>query len=140
MLDAIMAAQSGKPAGPVLDRLIELGTVSDETRRTRAQGAALLLAALGEPMSDEARAEFATFDTPAVKTAAERALTLARAAVGHRQGEAVIVSVSIALQQGLPLTPADRALIVGALHASGLNGEARAVVVEGLLTLARIPG
>ncbi|HEY3813172.1 MAG TPA: hypothetical protein VGL66_08085 [Caulobacteraceae bacterium] len=137
MLDAIMAVQGGKPAGPVLDRLIERGGVGDAKLRARAQAAALLLAALGEPISDEARAQFAAFDTPAARTDAERALTLARAAVGHRQGEAAIVSVSIGLQQGLGLTPADRALIVGGLHAAGLNGEARAVAVEGLVVLAR---
>lgn len=137
MLDAIMAVQGGRSAGPVLDRLIERGTVGDAKLRARAQAAALILAALGEPISDEARAQFAAFDTPAAKTAAERALALARAAVGHRAGEAAMLSVSIGLQQGLALTPADRALIIGGLHAAGLDGEARTVAVEGLVTLAR---
>ena len=137
LLDAIMAVQGGRSAGPVLDRLIERGAVGDAKLRVRAQAAALLLAALGEPISDEARAQFAAFDTPAAKTAAERALALARAAVGHHEGEAAMLSVSIGLQQGLALTPADRALIVGGLHAAGLNGEARTVAVEGLVTLAR---
>jgi hypothetical protein len=137
LLDAIMAVEGGKPAGPVLDRLIERGGVGDAKARARAQAAALIVAALGEPISDEARAQFTAFDTPAAKTAAERALTLARAAVGHRQGETIILSLSVGLQQGLALTAADRALIVGGLHACGLNGEARAVAVEGLVTLAR---
>ena len=137
LLDAIMAVQGGRPAGPVLDRLIERGSVGDAKLRVRAQAAALILAALGEPISDEARAQFTAFDTPAAKTAAERALALARGAVGHRQGEAAMLSVSIGLQQGLALTPADRALIVAGLHAAGLNGEARIVAVEGLVVLAR---
>jgi hypothetical protein len=137
LLDAIIAARSGQPAGPVLDRLIERGAVGDAKPRARAQAAALLVAALGDPMSAEARAQFAGFDTPAAKISPERAQAMMLAGLEKRRGEAAMLAVSVGLQQPSGPAPAERAQIVSSLKAAGLNDGARAVAVEGLVALAR---
>lgn len=61
LLDALIAAAAGKPDGPTLDRLVERGAVSDAKTRGKMQNAAILLAALGAPMTPQARGEFAKF-------------------------------------------------------------------------------
>lgn len=137
MLDAVIALAADAPAGPVLDRLVERGTVGDPKLRVRAQSAALLLQAAGQPLSPAARAEFAGFDTPAPKASAERLAALAQAGADKRGGETALLALSIGEQQPAGLSVADRAAIVSALRASGLGPDARAVGIEGLLLLQR---
>jgi hypothetical protein len=136
LLDAAIAISADKPAGPVLDRLIERGTVGDAKLRARAQAAALLLAACGQAMSPSARAQFMAFDTPAAKTSPQRLMTLALDGADKRAGEAVMVSLSLGLQPGGPGV-ADRAQTVSALRQAGLADAARALALEGLIALQR---
>jgi hypothetical protein len=137
LLDAMIAVADGRPAGPVLDRLVERGGIGDPKLRARAQAAALLLAATGQPLSATARAQFAAFDVPAGKATPARLAALARAGAERRTGEAAILGLSITQQQGPGLTVADRAWIVAALAQAGLAEEARALALEGLIALQR---
>jgi hypothetical protein len=137
LLDALIAEGSGRRAGPVLDRLAERGGVGDPKLRAKAQGAALLLAAAGQPLSPEAKAELAAFDVPPAKASPTR-LTLLSADGAHRlRGETALLALAIAEQQPTGPSLADRAAIVQALHEAGLEDEARAVAIESLLVLIR---
>jgi hypothetical protein len=137
LLDAVIALQASAPAGPVLDRLVERGGTGDPKLKARAQSAALLLAAAGQPMSAQARTEFAGFDTPAPRASAERLAALADAGAGHRPGEAALLALSIAEQQPSGVSVSERAAMVSALRAAGLDQDARAIAVEGLIGLQR---
>jgi hypothetical protein len=137
LLDAVIALTGDAPAGPVLDRLVERGAQGDPKLRARAQAAALLLQADGQPLSPQASAEFAGFDTPGPKASAERLAALARAGAQKHAGEAALLALSIAEQQPSGPTVADRALIVSALRQAGLGADARAVALEGVLQLMR---
>ncbi|MBS0297487.1 MAG: hypothetical protein JSR45_14355 [Proteobacteria bacterium] len=137
LLDAVIALSAGCPAGPVLDRLIDRGGVGDPKLRARAQWAALLLYADGQPLSPEAKVEFAGFDSPPAKASPERLALMARAGQKRAKGETAMLALSIGLQQPTGPTTSDRAAIVAALLDAGLGREAREVAVEGLLVLQR---
>lgn len=139
LLDAMIAVAGGGSSGPVLDRLVERGTVGDARARARAQAAAVLLASTGAPMSAFARSQFATFDTPPARTTPARLAVLARAGEEGRKGEAALVALSINLQQPAGPSVGDRALIVSALQRAGLSADARRIALEGLVLLQR-PG
>lgn len=137
LLDAVIALSAARPAGPVLDRLIDRGGVGDPKLRARAQWAALLLHADGQPLSPAAEAEFAGFDSPPAKASPERLALMARAGQKRAKGETAMLALSIGLQQPTGPTTSDRAAIVSALLDAGLEREAREVAVEGLLVLQR---
>lgn len=135
LLDALIAAASGKPDGPTLDRLVERGAVSDAKVRGKMQNAAILLAALGAPMGPQARGEFAKFTgAEAGKASVARGLALDLAADAKLMGETALLAMWISADAGAG-GPAvgDRARIVRALRAAGLDEDARAFAVEGLL-------
>jgi hypothetical protein len=137
LLDALIAEGSGRRAGPVLDRLAERGGVGDAKQRAKAQAAALLLAAAGQPLSPEAKVELVGFELAAAKASPTR-LALLSADGAHRlRGETALLALAIAEQQPTGPSLADRAAIVQALHEAGLEDEARAVVIESLLVLIR---
>ncbi len=135
LLDALIAAASGGPDGPTLDRLIERGGVFDAKTRGKMQNAAILLSALGGPMTPHARGEFAKFAAaePGKATVAKgQALDLAGAA--KLQGETALLALWISADAGAAGPPVgDRARIIRALKAAGLEDDARAFAVEGLL-------
>ncbi|MBO9558710.1 MAG: hypothetical protein J7515_09005 [Caulobacter sp.] len=133
LLDATLAAAEGKKDGQVLDGLIERGVQGGA--KSPAQPAALILAAFGAPMDAEARARFATFDGKSA-AAVGRLTVLDDAAAAGRQGEAALLALSIAADAGpAGLGPVDRARLVRALLKAGLEADARAFAVEGLLAL-----
>lgn len=136
LLDAAFAAVTGKGLEPALDRLVERGAVEGPKTRARAQVAALLLAGLGAPMSDDARGQFAAFGAGEAKAPPARSLAL-EAAAGHgRMGEAALLALWIAADAGAAGPAAgDRVRIVRALKAVGLETDARAFTLEGLLAL-----
>ncbi|HEY3694026.1 hypothetical protein [Phenylobacterium sp.] len=136
VLDAALAAAAGKADGLTLDRLVERGRAGDPKARPRAQAAALLLAGLGAPLSESARAGFAGFTAGAGKTPPARLLALEDAARAGRMGETALIALWIAADAG-PAGPAagDRAQIVRALRAVGLEADARAFALEGFLAL-----
>ncbi|SFJ15685.1 hypothetical protein [Caulobacter sp. UNC279MFTsu5.1] len=134
LLDAALAAAEGKKDGQVLDGLIERGVQGGS--KSPAQPAALLLAALGGVVSPEARAPFATFDPGKSAAPAGRLTVLDDAAAAGRQGEAALLALSIAADAGpAGPGPVDRARLARALLKAGLEADARAFVVEGLLAL-----
>jgi len=134
LLDATQAAADGGKDGQVLDALIERGAQGGA--KSAAQPAALILAALGGAMGPEARASFATFDPGKSAAPAGRLAVLDDSAAAGRQGEAALLALSIAADAGLAGPgPVDRARLVRALLKAGLEADARAFAVEGLLAL-----
>jgi hypothetical protein len=136
LLDAAIAAASGKADGPTLDKLVELGAAADPKLRARAQTAALMLAALGAPLSPRVRGEFAKFTAGEVKAPAARTFALDLAAEQKLMGETAMLALWIAADSGAGGPAAgDRARIIRALRTVGLEADARAFAVEGLLAL-----
>lgn len=135
ILDALIAAASGKVDNQVLDNLVARGASSGA--KSAAQPAAALLASLGGSLDAEARAQFAVFDLGKPAASPARLQVLEDAAAAKRKGEAGLLALSIAVDSG-PAGPApvDRARIARALNQAGLTADARAIVVEGLLGLA----
>lgn len=135
LLDGLIAAAGGKPDGPTLDRLVERGAVADAKSRGKMQNAAILLAALGAPMTPQARGEFAKFaSAEAGKATVARGLALDQAGEARLVGESAMLALWISAEAGAS-GPAvgDRARIIRALRLCGLDADARAFAVEGLL-------
>lgn len=135
LLDGLIAAASGRMDGPALDRLIERGGVGDTKARGKMQNAAIILAALGAPMSPQTRGEFARFaGAEPGKATVARGLALDLAGEGRLQGETALLALWMSADFGAAGPPTgDRARIVRALRAAGLEEDARAFAVEGLL-------
>jgi hypothetical protein len=138
LLDALIAAQAGRPDAQTLDRLIERGRL--EGPKSAAQPAALILAALvsgsgGGGMGPEARAEFADFAVARGVALPSRLAALDAAAEAGRKGETGLLALSVADVGAAGPAPADRARIVQALRRAGLEADARAFAAEGLLLL-----
>lgn len=134
--DTAKALASGQDLGPVLDGLIVQGDAAEPKAKARAQTAALLLAALGTPMADAARAPFGGFTAGETKAPAARALLLDQAVADKRVGETALLALWMSADAGLAgPAAADRARIVRALHQVGLDADARAFALEGLLAL-----
>jgi hypothetical protein len=139
--DAVEVALSGLLGGPAavdgttLDKLIAQAGAADAKTRPRVQAAALLLAALGAPVSPEARGVLATFGAES-KAPAGRTFALELAADQKLMGEAAQLALLTSAEAG-PAGPApgDRAAIVRALHAVGLEADARAFAAEGIAAL-----
>jgi hypothetical protein len=134
LLDAALAAADGGQGGQTLDLLIERGAQAGA--KSPAQPAALILAALGGPIGPDARAPFAAFDPGKSVASAARLAVLDDAAAAGRQGEAALLALSVLLDAGAAGPgPVDRARLVRALLKAGLEADARALAVEGLLAL-----
>jgi hypothetical protein len=134
LLDAAISAANGGKDGQVLDALVERGAQAGTKSPT--QPAALILAALGGVLGPEARARFAAFDPGKPAAAAGRLAVLDDAAAAGRKGEAALLALSIAADAGSAgPAPVDRARLVRALSKAGLEADARALAVEGLLAL-----
>ena len=134
LLDALLAASAGKAEEAALGGLIDHAFGPS---KIRCQAGAGLLAALGTPMSGEARAAFAKFELGKQDASDARLLAMDLAADAGRKGEAALLALYIA--QAGPAqgpAPADRARIVRALSRAGLKTDARAFAVEGLLALS----
>ncbi|KQV55925.1 MULTISPECIES: hypothetical protein [unclassified Caulobacter] len=135
ILDALIAAASGKVDNQVLGALVARGASGGS--KSPAQAAAVLLASLGGTLDADARAQFATFDLGKPAASAARILLVEDAGAAKRKGEAGLLALSIAVDAGATgPTPVDRARIAHALNRAGLTADARAIVVEGLLSLA----
>ncbi|PIB93730.1 hypothetical protein [Caulobacter sp. FWC2] len=135
ILDALIAAASGKVDNQVLGNLVARGASGGP--KSPAQPAAVLLASLGGAMDPDARTQFANFDLGKPAASSARVIVLEDAAGAKRKGEAGLLALSIALDAGVTgPQPVDRARIAHALNRAGLTADARAIVVEGLLSLA----
>lgn len=132
ILDALIAAGSGKVDNQVLANLVSRGATGKP-----AQTAAVLLSSLGGTMDADTRTQFASFDLGRPAASAARVQLLEDAAGAKRKGEAALLALSLALDAGANgPAPVDRGRIAHALNRAGLSVDARAVVVEGLLGLA----
>jgi hypothetical protein len=135
VLDALITAASGALDNQVLGNLVSRGASGGA--KSPAQPAALLLSSLGGVMDADARAQFARFDLGRPTAAQGQLLVLEDAGAAKRQGEAGLLALSLALDSGVAgPQPVDRARIARALNHAGLEVAARAIVVEGLLSLA----
>ncbi|WP_297513278.1 hypothetical protein [uncultured Caulobacter sp.] len=135
ILDALIAAASGKVDNQALGNLVARGAASGA--RSPAQMAAGLLSSLGGTLDADARAQFANFDLGRPAASAARVQLIDDAAGAKRKGEAGLLALSIALDAGpAGPQPVDRARIARGLNRAGLTADARAIVVEGLLGLA----
>jgi hypothetical protein len=135
ILDALIAAASGKVDNQVLDNLIARGASGGA--KSPAQAASVLLASLGGALDAEARAQFANFELGKPAASSARTILLEDAGSAKRKGEAGLLALSIALDAGpAGPQPIDRARIARGLNRAGLSADARAIVVEGLLGLA----
>lgn len=136
LLDAMIAAARGQTDRATLDRLVERGGIGEAKDRRRAQDAALLLAALGTPFSPQARGEFARFPIAQGKAPPARMVAMEQAAAASLTGETAILALWTSAEAGLAgPAPADRARMIRALAAAGLERHAREYAVEGLLAL-----
>ncbi|MFN3523426.1 MAG: hypothetical protein ACK4YQ_14360 [Phenylobacterium sp.] len=136
LLDAMLAAATGTPDGPTLDRLLERGGVGDAAGRARMQAAALYLAALGAPLSPEGRGELAAAAAGEAKAPPARTLAMDLAAEQKLMGETALLAIWTSADAGASgPAPADRARIVRALRQAGLEADARAFALEGLIAL-----
>lgn len=135
ILDALIAAASGKVDDQVLNNLVGRGATGGA--KSPGQAAAVLLSSLGGVMDADARTQFAAFDLGRPAASAARVQLLDDAAAAKRKGEAALLALSLALDAGASgPAPVDRARIARALNRAGLSVDARAVVIEGLLGLA----
>ncbi len=135
ILDALIAAASGKIDNQVLGNLVARGASGGP--KSPAQAATVLLSSLGGSLDADARAQFANFDLGKPAASAARVQLLEDAGGAKRKGEAGLLALSIAVDAGANgPQPVDRARIARALNHAGLAADARAIVVEGLLGLA----
>ena len=137
LIDAVLTATEGRLEPAVMDQLVERGTAGEASDRLRAQQAAALYAALGAPLSSQARAEFAGFDLGRSTASQARLLELELAS---NRGDAALLSLWLAADAGTAGPPAlERARIVRALRGFGFAQDARNVALEGLIGLIAIP-
>ncbi len=147
ILDAVRALVAPQtPAGPVLDRLVELGGRTPGAESVRAQGAAMILFAVADPaaapLSPLARQQLSGFEPGPARHAAAAMLADAAAARGAA-GETALLALAATLGttvaptlDGQTLSPAERALVLAPLTRAGLGADARSVALDGLLRLA----
>lgn len=135
LLDALIAAGSGRAAGPVLDRLAEQAAGADTALKASSGDAALMLMALGQPLTPAARAEIAELRAAQPLSPPARLLLMARDGADRIKGETAMLALAVGEDQPIGPSQADRARIVAALGAAGLHEDARAIAVESLLVL-----
>jgi hypothetical protein len=134
LADAVSLARAGQADPATLDRLIQRAASADAKARPKAQNAALLFAALGEPLAPPLRTALAAFTTADAKAPSGRTFALDQAADQKLVGETVLMALWISADAG-PAGPTagDRLRVIRALKAAGLEEDARAYAVEGLL-------
>jgi hypothetical protein len=120
----------------VLAALVETAASTEPKARSRGQAALLLGVAVSGSGSVEARGQIAALGVPEGKAPVGRNLALQAAAEQKLMGEAALLALWTCAEAG-PAGPAigDRVRIVQALHAVGLDADARALALEGLLAL-----
>lgn len=135
LTDTLMRGEPMRDA--LLVALLEASTSPDSKARVRGQAAMLMALALSDlPLSPDARGQLAAVPTPEGKAPVGRDLALDMAVDQKLIGEAVLLSLWTCADAG-PAGPVlgDRIRIVWALHAVGLEQEARTFALEGLLGL-----
>lgn len=129
-------AKGRPPLDAELMALIDSTQAAEPRVRARAQAAALLALALEGPLTPDRRGLMAGLSLPEGKAPLGRNLALESAARQRLMGEAALLSLWACAEAG-PAGPVigDRVRIVQALHAVGLEADARAFALEGLVAL-----
>ena len=134
LADALARAEPIRAA--LVQALLETAASEDPKARIRGQAAALLALALSGPLTVETRGQIAALTPGEGKAPLGRNLALEAAGEQKLMGEAALLSLWTCAEAGAA-GPAlgDRVRIVRALHAVGLDADARAMALEGLLAL-----
>ena len=131
------ALAKGEPIRDVLlGALTETAGSADPKARARGQVGLLLAAAVSGSATPEVRGQIAALSVPEGKAPVGRSIALEAAAEQKLMGEAALLALWTCAEAGAA-GPAigDRVRIVRALHAVGLDADARAMAFEGLLAL-----
>lgn len=131
------AVSAGRPIpDAVMAGAIVLAAATDPKDRARGQAATLLAAAFSATFSPDVRGQISGLTLAEGKAPLGRNLALDEAAAGGLAGEAAMLSLWTCAEAG-PAGPtlADRIRIVHALYAVGLDADARAFALEGLMAL-----
>ncbi|MDB5493213.1 MAG: fliK, partial [Phenylobacterium sp.] len=134
---ATQAIAAGGPFATVeLERLLDAADTRDPKVRARASAAALIAEAFAEPLGPTLRARIAALATPEGKGPAGRNLALEAAGSEKRAGETALLVLWTCAEAGpAGLAFGDRARVVRALRHAGLDADARAFALEGLVGL-----
>ena len=120
----------------VLQALLEAAASSEPKARARGQAAAALALALSGPLTPQTRGQIAALSLPEGRAPVGRDLALDAAADQKLMGEAALLALWTCAEAGpAGLALGDRVRIVRALHEVGLDADARAFALEGLLAL-----
>jgi hypothetical protein len=131
------ALAKGEPIrDALLGALTEAAGSTDPKARARGEVGLLLAVAVSGSATPEVRGQIAALGVPEGKAPVGRGIALEAAAEQKLMGEAALLSLWTCAEAG-PAGPAigDRVRIVRALHAVGLDADARAMAFEGLLAL-----
>lgn len=116
--------------------LLETASSTDPKVRARGEAAVLLALALSDLARPESRGQIAAIALPEGKAPVGRDIALDLAAGQKFMGEAALLALWTCAEAGRSgPSLGDRARIVHALHAVGLDADARAFALEGLLAL-----
>jgi hypothetical protein len=147
VLDASAAAPDVSPLAEALARgepirdaamaaLVDAAASTEPKARARGQAALLLALAVSGASTPEARGLMAGLSVPEGKAPLGRDLALEAAGAQKLMGEAALLSLWTCAEAGAAgPSIGDRVRIVRALHAVGLDADARAIALEGLLAL-----
>ena len=134
LVDPLMKGEPVRDA--VLQALQETAGSAEPKARARAAAALALGLALAGPLNPETRAQLAAVSMPEGRAPLGRDLALDAAAGEKLMGEAALLSLWTCAEAGAAgPSLADRVRIVAALHAVGLEADARNFALEGLLAL-----
>jgi hypothetical protein len=130
-----LAAGSALPADLVA-RLLDAAVKADAVARPAAQAAALYVIAYAGASGPDFRGRLAALAVPEGRSPVGRNLALAQAAQDRLMGETAMLALWSCAEAGAAgLAPGERARIIQALSAAGLDADARNFAVEGLLAL-----
>ena len=120
----------------VTQALVEAAASTDPKARARGQIGLLLALAVSGSATPEARGQIAALGVPEGKAPVGRSIALDAAGEQKLMGEAALLSLWTCAEAGpAGVAMGDRIRIVRALHAVGLEVDARAFALEGLLAL-----
>ncbi len=134
LVDALMRGQPVRDA--IVQALFETAGSAEPKSRARGQAAVLLALALSDSPAPEVRSLIAALAVPEGRAPLGRDIALEIAGDQKLMGEAALLSLWTCADAGA-VGPAisDRVRIVRALHAVGLESDARNFALEGLLGL-----
>jgi hypothetical protein len=136
LLDAMIAVAADRPDAATLDRLLERAAAGPEQARRSMRGAALLMVAAGAPLSPTGRGEFAALAFDAGEGSPARLMAMDLAADQGLMGETALGALWLSANAGpAGLSLVERARTVRALKEAGLQADARAYALEGLIAL-----